>query len=67
MAIGHLLDSTRLGEHIYRYIIDQGLILIDQRGFPDSSVGKECACNARDPSLITGLGRSPGEGLGYPL
>ena len=31
-------------------------------GFPDSSVGKESACNAGDPSLIPGLGRSAGEG-----
>ena len=31
-------------------------------GFPDSSVGKESACNAGDPSSIPGLGRSPGEG-----
>ena len=36
-------------------------------GFPDSSVGKESARNARDPSLIPGLGRSSGEGKGYPL
>ena len=36
-------------------------------GFPDSSAGKELACNARDPSLIPGSGRSPGEGKGYPL
>ena len=36
-------------------------------GFPDSSVGKEFACNAGDHSLIPGLGRSPGEGKGYPL
>ena len=36
-------------------------------GFPDSSVGKESACNAGDPGLIAGLGRSSGEGLGYPL
>ena len=34
---------------------------------PDSSVGKESACNAGDPGLISGLGRSPGEGIGYPL
>ena len=27
----------------------------------------ESACNAEDPSLIPGLGRSPGEGVGYPL
>ena len=36
-------------------------------GFPDSSVGKESTCNAGDPSLIPGLGRSPGERNGYPL
>ena len=35
--------------------------------FPDSSVGKECACNAGDPGSIPGSGRSPGEGIGYPL
>ena len=33
----------------------------------DSSVGKESACNAGDPSLIPGSGRSAGEGIGYPL
>ena len=37
------------------------------RGFPDSSVGKESACNAEDSSSIPGLGRSAGEGIGYPL
>ena len=36
-------------------------------GFPDSSVGKESACNARDLSSISGSGRSAGEGKGYPL
>jgi len=36
-------------------------------GFLDSSVGKESACNAGDPSSIPGLGRSAGEGIGYPL
>ena len=36
-------------------------------GFPNSSVGKESACNAGDPSSIPGLGRSPGEGIRYPL
>ena len=34
-------------------------------GFPDSSVGKESACNAGDPGLIPGSGRSTGEGIGY--
>ena len=36
-------------------------------GFPDSSVGKESTCNAGDLGSIPGLGRSPGEGKGYPL
>ena len=36
-------------------------------GFPDSSDGKESACNAGDPGSIPGLGRSSGEGNGYPL
>ena len=35
-------------------------------GLPDSSAGKESACNARDPGSIPGSGRSPGEGIGYP-
>ena len=36
-------------------------------GFPYGPVGKESACNAGDPRAIPGLGRSPGEGIGYPL
>ena len=36
-------------------------------GFPDSSDGKESACNAGDRSLIPGSGRSAGKGIGYPL
>ena len=35
--------------------------------FPDSSVGKESTCNAGDPGSIPELGRSAGEGIGYPL
>ena len=36
-------------------------------GFPVSAAGKESACSARDPGSIPGLGRSSGEGIGYPL
>ena len=36
-------------------------------GFPDSSVGKESACNAGHPGSIPGSGRSAGEGIDYPL
>ena len=35
-------------------------------GFPGSSAGKESVCNAGEPSSIPGLGRSSGEGMGYP-
>ena len=34
---------------------------------PCGSDGKESAYNAGDPGSIPGLGRSPGEGNGYPL
>ena len=36
-------------------------------GFPCGSAGEESACNTGDLGLIPGLGRSPGEGKGYPL
>ena len=35
--------------------------------FPGGSDGKESTCNAGDPGSISGSGRSPGEGNGYPL
>ena len=37
------------------------------KGFPGGSEGKESAYNAGDLSSIPGLGRAPGEGIGYPL
>ena len=40
---------------------------VDCRGFPGSSAGKETACNAGDPSSISGSGSSPGEGISYLL
>ena len=36
-------------------------------GFPGGSAGKESTCNVGDLGSIPGLGRSPGEGNGYPL
>ena len=36
-------------------------------GFPCGSAGKESACSVGDLGSIPGLGRSPGEGKGYPL
>ena len=36
-------------------------------GFRGRSAVKKSSCNAGDPSLIPGLGRDTGEGIGYPL
>ena len=36
-------------------------------GFPGNSDGKESVCDAGGPDLIPGLGRSAGEGIGYPF
>ena len=36
-------------------------------GFSGSSASKESTCNAGNNSLISGSGRSTGEGIGYPL
>ena len=38
------------------------LLYILYMGFPGSSAGKVSSCNAGDPGLIPGLGRSLGEG-----
>ena len=35
--------------------------------FPGGSAGKESTCNAGDPGEFPGLGKSPGERIGYPL
>ena len=43
------------------------MLILEYESFPDSSVGKEPACNAGDPSSIPGSGRSSGEGIGYTL
>ena len=37
------------------------------KGFPCRLAGKESASNTGDLGSIPGLGRSPGEGKGYPL
>ena len=52
---------------IFFFFLIKLFILCWSIGFPGSSAGKESTCNAGDPSLISGSGRSPGEGIGYPL
>ena len=58
-----LLSSRRCTVFFKKYLF----YLFTYLGFPDSSTGKESACNAGDLGSIPGLGRSPGEGKGYPL
>ena len=41
--------------------------IVSQWGFSGSSDGEESTCNAGDPGLIPGLGRSAGEGNSYSL
>ena len=45
----------------------ESLICIYVSGIPRYSAGKESTCNEGDPGSIPGLGRSPGEGVGYPF
>ena len=44
-----------------------GSLFLPPWGFPGSSVGKESTYIAGDPGLAPELGRSAGEGIGYPL
>ena len=48
-------------------LVKKHLSLITVEGFPGGSDDKESSCNSRDPGLIPGLGRSPGEGNGNSL
>ena len=41
--------------------------MFQSTGSKNGTNGKESACDAGDSGLISGLGRSPGEGIGYPL
>ena len=47
--------------------LPQQVSLWDHKGFCRGSAGKESACSAGDLGSIPGLGRSPGEGKGFPL
>ena len=77
LTLKHYLSSFRSSISIFSLWIFNKLIassicpssqlFLIYRGFPGCSAGKEFACNAGDLGLITGLGRSSGEGNGYPL
>ena len=51
--------QTSFSAEITAFIFTSHIV---SQGFPDSSVGKESVCNARDSSSIPGWGKSTGEG-----
>ena len=60
----HTHTHTHTHTHIYTYIYISVSVNL---GFPCGSAGKESTCNMEDLGLIPELGRSPGEGNGYPF
>ena len=52
---------------MFYYVVYYIINVYTHVGLPCGSVGKESAFNEIDPSSFPGLGRSPGEGKGYPL
>ena len=56
-----------LGAMVWRGLTNQFTKPEAVKVFPDSSVGKESTCHAGNPSSIPRLGRSMGEGIGYPF
>ena len=64
VTTGKLPDIDK--RHILTLRVAFAHLSVTMGDFPESSVGKEAACNAGDPSLTPGSGRSAGEGTGYP-
>ena len=73
----HLLLAHKMEGSLYMLLPDTVFAFISlatvlntssvELGFPDGSAGKESACSVGDLGLILGLGRSPGDRIGYPL
>ena len=58
--------EIKKNKSISREVATHNFYKKEATGSPHSSIGKESACDAGDPGSIPGLGRSPGEGIGYP-
>jgi len=69
VSLACLFISGRSGSSSFFFLKYPRLFLdpYSLSGFPCGSAGKESTCNAGDLGSVSGLGRSPGEGKGYPL
>ena len=66
--LGDRLRDFFFFNRLFKEKISVAICVTNSRlGFACGSAGKESMCNAGDLSWIPGLGRSPGEGKGYPL
>ena len=63
----HILNMYSLLLQLNKVVLKFLNYSLKTKKFPDSSVGKESACNAGDPGSIPGARRSTGERKGYPL
>ena len=62
--------SDRIPVELFQILKDDAVKVLDskkKKNFKGSSADKESVRNAGDLGSIPGLGRSPGEGIGYPL
>ena len=63
----HKLSLFNLGSNYSNTSIKNYIKIIINTGFPGGSSAKESACSVGDLGSVPGLGRSPEEGIGYPL
>ena len=67
LFIDHISILTSKTFFILRRLVCTNLNIFHKPTFPSSSTGTESVCSAGDPGSTPGSGRSPGEGIGYPL
>ena len=60
-------DEKHYFQDVHGFQEYQIYMVSKNKDFPCGSAGEESTCNVGDVSSMPGLGRSPGEGKGYPL
>ena len=68
VQLSHLYTGKTIALTLWTFVSKvMSLLFVFFQASPSGSDSKESACNAGDPGLIHGWGRSPGEGNGNPL